>query len=1000
MYFADKTVSKFQVVSESQAKLAAGIITLQALVCKELQRTVHFMVHYTRDKASSKLRSRGMTGLEQLIERDPRVVDEGTVKALAISLHDPSPMVREHTLGLIAQCLEHEPNLEGDILQNILQLTTDPSNGPKKKAIKLLKGLYLGTPSKKNKLQIATHLLLPSQDDEKAIAELGRAVLEELWLTPASSAARSDDNQVKLVRTQRASFMTEVVWAIREQPVHLEAFEKFFAYALSGEAKARSSNVRLCKELVVELFEAVVDGDAKASQAQFLSTLSVFAKVDSTLFTMAQVSLLAFYTKNLVKADELARIQPIVTIFRHTFPTLPFLDLEFAEAVRANMMQMVNKLAQWASQDHTVSQDTLNDVAHCLWIVSPMVDAGLLKLFRLMFGLLCKLVPMATYPKEAIAVKSNAVCSYLVLLGTFGKICPLDEHADQFMPKLTVYARERVQKKEEFDALVSLIRGSPSVSVLLLNTVRPFTKQIHNMSIQEHALRSLGGICQQSPELFMRQEVEVLIRSVFLNQDKQDNDRLMLVVLSAFEVYFTRAERRSETGSAIAVGEGAVNGSARLDSSYAATATDAATTHVAKRFLQSFKDVALKRSDTLAETATNIIASISRAGLEHPKECGAALVALSTSLNPRIAQVAAVEHKRIHEKQESYLEKEYVQAVRMAFVYQRDVFDDPHGMLQSNHSPKLGHLFDALKGGKKVTFKKFVDNLSRKLAFHLEKLDTSGSIPDDVLFARFCLENLGLIDFPTLDMVASIIDNLEAIVLKDAGPLVAGDIDKELPRPVEMPQQSLVSHNLNEQLQAMVVEQGMGQPLAPFLPSTAQPAPFEISDERLRKLAVACMILHMVWETRTFIRRCYNVHKYGDRITQKDYAKPAQRNNFIPSKDLWDRLIPIMSTLESRETMMKSCYSFSELLNVDREVKVGEDEDGLDAALLDAGYETPTENGDDVRRSVSVPGSGRGRKRKNNTSLTNTPKKARGRQSGTKSKKRSSGTPDDDDDSD
>lgn len=179
--------------------------------------------------------------------------------------------------------------------------------------------------------------------------------------------------------------------------------------------------------------------------------------------------------------------------------------------------------------------------------------------------------------------------------------------------------------------MASLIKGSSSVSLMLLETVRPFTMQMHDMSIREYAMRSLGGICQQSPELFMRAEVEKLVKLVFINQD---NDRLKLVILSTFEAYFTRAERRSETGSAIAVGEGAVNGSARLDSSYAATATDAATTHVAKQFLRSFKDVALKNNNELAETATNIIASISRAGLEHPKECGAALVALSTSLNP------------------------------------------------------------------------------------------------------------------------------------------------------------------------------------------------------------------------------------------------------------------------------------------------------------------------------------------------------------------------------
>ncbi|KAJ8118742.1 hypothetical protein OPT61_g353 [Boeremia exigua] len=997
---------KFHAVSEDQAKLATGLITLQAVVCRSLSSIVNYMLLATRDKGSSKLRSRGMTGLEQLIERNPRVVDDMTVKSLVQSLKDSSPMVREHTLGLVAQCLEHDSGLESSFLKDILDLTIDPSNGPKKRAIKLLKGLYTSTTSQETKLHIAKALLLPSQDDEKAIAELSRSVLEELWMTPSTSAGRADEHQIKLKRAQRATLMTDIVERIHKQPRLLDAFEKFLAYTLSDEAKTNKSNTQLCKELVAEMFDKAIEFDsttgAKSPQAKTLDALSIFAKVDSTLFTIAQVDDLKIHIIDLKHPTELAIIQPIVRIFRHVFPTLPFLDPKLAEHVRANLMRGVQKLANWASQNHPPSRDTLTDVAHCLWTIGPLVDLGLQRLFQMMFSTLCLMQPLITVKKqeadrkkqmETVAAKRSTIRSCLVVLGTFGKVCSFDEHTKEFMERLTSYAQRQVaEKKAAGEDLAPLIKGSSSVSLLFLETVRPFTMRIYDgLDIREPAMRSLGGICEQAPELFMRADVERLVKTVFSNSDNQ----LKLVVLSTFEAYFTRAERRSETGSAIAVGEGAVHGSARLESSYSATATDAATTHVAKQFLQSFKNVALENKDELAELATNIIASISRAGLEHPKECGAALVALSTSSNNNIAQVAAVEHKRIHEKQESYLEKEYVQAVRIAYDYQRDVFGDSHGMLASNYSPKLAHLFDALKSGKKATFRKFVENLIKQVDFDFAKLKAhDGPLPDVVLYARFCLENLALADFTTLDLVALFIDKVEAIVLKDTGPQVAGEIDKEMPGPAQIPQQS------DSQLHAMAVDQSMGEADTFPVPSLSQPAPLEISDDRLRKFTVACMILHMAWETRTFVRRCYNVHKYGNRIPQKEYAKPAQRNNFVSGKDLWDRLTSIMGALDSREAMLKCCYDFSELLNVDRDVKVGEDEDGLDAALMDAGYETPTENGDEARRSASIPTSGRGRKRKSNVSMGNTPKKARGRPSGAKNKKRSSKTPDDDNDSD
>lgn len=175
------------------------------------------------------------------------------------------------------------------------------------------------------------------------------------------------------------------------------------------------------------------------------------------------------------------------------------------------------------------------------------------------------------------------------------------------------------------------------------------------------------------------------------------------------------------------------------------------------------------------------------------------------------------------------------------------------------------------------------------------------------------------------------------------------------------------------------------------VPTTSQLAQPKINDNRLRQITVACMILLMVWETRTFIRRCYSMNKLVGRIPQKEFAKPAQRNNFVSGKDLWERLTPIMSALDSRESMVKTCYDFAELLEVDREAQISEDGDENGA-----GYETPTEGVDDS--AVTFPTSGRGRKRKSNVSLGNTPKKPRGRPA--KNKKRNSRTPDGDDDSD
>ena len=903
------------------------------------------MISYTRDKNSSKLRSRGITSLEQLVDKDPRIIGERSILAIAGSLSDASPMVRESTLSLVSTCLEREPSLERYVLSNIIAMTTDPSNGPKKKAIKMLRDLYFGPTSADKKLNIAVSLLLPSQDDESAIAELSRGVLEDIWLTTAKSNLKTDENQLKLNRARQASLMIDVVELLQGRTTHLEAFEKFFFHALSPDAKGLSANVRTCKELVADLIDGVISsesGSSMNSQARTMNALSIFAKVKSTLFTMDQVQLLKLYIKEIANPEDLALVRPTVVIFRHVFPTLPTLQHAFAEEVRASLMRNINKLANYTSRGGATSRETLLDVAHCLWTISAMPDIGPGILCTTIASILSQLRPLIAIQKEQAAELRNKISSYLILLGTFGKVCDFDRYIETFRAKLTLKAEDQISKKKATrQQMEPLLDGKSSPSLILLDIVRPFTTQNWDPSIREHALQSLGGICQQSPKLFMRAEIEQVVRLVFINQD---NDRLKHIVLSFFAEYFTFAERRSETGAQIATGKGAVNGSARLETSFIANENDSATLHLAQKFLSNFVDAALKYNNELAILATNIIVSISRQGLVHPKECGAALVALGTSANEHVAQAASLEHKRIHEKQESYLEKEYMQAIRIAFDYQRSVFGDTHGMLESTYTPKLTKLFEALKKGKKVTFKKFINNFCKQIDFDLSKLDTSGEPPDVSLFARFCLENLALLDFSYLEELAVLLNAVEAIVLKTTGPAVALVIETEMPKQfavLEQPVRDSIKHQIQQ------IGGVTGDFLAPpepvfSAPQIVQPA---ISDTRLRQVSTACMILQMFWETRTFVRRCYNLHKFNGRIPPKEYAKPANRNNFVSGKELWERLTPIMGVPKSRETMMKQCYDFADLLEVDREAKISEDDED---ASLGAGYETPNENGDDA----------------------------------------------------
>jgi cohesin loading factor subunit SCC2 len=941
-----------------------------------------------------------MTSLTQLIEKDPQVIDEKTFPRLTRLILDTSPLVRENTLSLISKCLERDPSLERHCFQGVLNLMTDPANGPKKKAIKLLKDIYVSMKDKDRKVRIATEVLLPVLDEDKAVAELARQTLEDIWIARLRVASRADENQMKLKREKQISLLVDTVHSIQTRPAHQEAFESFFNTLLSPTAKNLSENIRICKQMVEDMVTSACTDSSVGhnSQLRILQTLSIFAKVSPRLFTVGQVELLKTYVKDLKTAEEVAIFRPTVVIFRHVFPVLSTLQETFLEEIRAPLTFTVARLAQQV-QLSPQYKETLLDVVHCLWIISPLVkgdlqrlNSGMEKTVTLLCSVAAQLELITTSGKAAAEQKK--VLSYLVMLGVFGKVFDLDEHIDIFKRRISMQTQSMITaKKATVDQLKRLTAWkNPSAAVLLLDLILPFTKQAWDINLRQQALCSIGEVCQQKTKHFTRKDIETAFKLPFINQD----DKLIRVVLTQFRDFLASAERRSETGAVIKVGEGAVHGAERMQVSYAATDNDHATTHIARTFLPDLIKTALGEANDLAVFATEILVSISRQGLLHPKECGTALVALSTSLNPQISAKASSEHHKTHLQHETMFEKEYVSAVTLAFQYHRDVFHDSNGAVaaQTSFKPKMQLLFDAFKQGSRKTLKKFTSNIFRQLNFELPKLDVAGEPPEALLFARFCLENFAFFDLQRVDEVSHLLLTIESIVLKQTGPSVALAIETEMPeQSLEQPPQVQIPQD---------VTLGVPFELQPPIPSDATtnetllqgPSQGSISEERLRHLTIASMILHMMWETRTFLRRAYNLN---NKISPKDLQKPATRIGFVTGKDFWERISTIMSSLSSTAAMRAECREFAEIINIDGEHAVGDDEDGDAAEKLmaaAAGYETPEE--DEEGRGVT-PTSGRGRKRKSNAGLVgHTPKKPRARAPSAKNKgKRNSKTPED-----
>ena len=920
-------------ITPAQARFAAQIITMASPIGQHLAEIIDKLVHFMASSQSN-LKSRSLKSVTELIEKDPAILERNrsVLTSIVKGMQDSSSQVRDSALMLLDKCLLLRPKIAADglVYSRIIILAADDSKSVRKHAMKILKEIYLRCHDQGLQAHISAALMARINDLEPNVAEMAQQTFEELWMVPFYKTSRKDPAQREVDLKSQVSLIVKTVQRGEEA---VEVLETLLSNVLSSESKSLTANLEVCKDMVRLMFDEIIDNEQqqdRPSQQHLAQALTVFSKAEPTLFSSDQLKLLVPYLPNLETSDQLTLYRHVTVIMRHVIPTLSSADKALLQDIQIKLVTEIRKLGK----------EELAEAAACAWTLHGILQNN--RIVALMRSALDQVHKRKDLDfkdaKNEQAMK--AVIKYMTIVGYFGRECNVDEHAESFRQLLPHW------------------KGK-SVSGLIVDEFYPFTRGKHPQALREAALDSIATVCQSWPQNYQRSDVSTAFDLVFRNEDR----RFMQVVLSGFLLFFKQEERRSDTGAEIKVGEGAKKGTERLQKSFVAADHDVGATTIAQKFLPHILRVAVASTDELAVTATQVIASINRQGLVHPKECGPVLVVLETSTNKAIAELAFAEHKTQHLRQENVFDKEYMRAIQQTFEYQRDIIKDLRGVRLQPTTPKLQMLFDVLKLGSGKTRKRFLTNLVQRLNFELPELDFTGETPTAVLFARFVLENIGFFDYARLDELVHLVSCLEKLVVHGVGTNVAHAIEQEILK-VQLPQA--------RQGASMVVENGDEQPIDQPVPQEA-PQDTPISAERLRHLTVASMILSMVWETRTHLRHMWGLAKQkkdGAKPQAKDLNKPATKTPFYRS-ELLEKIEAIMSALDDPMAQVAQCKAFAEIVAVDNEHKVASEEDeGDELARQAAGYETP----DDERETASNAGStGKGRKRKGSVGPSGTP---------------------------
>lgn len=931
--------SNFENISTHNARFAYLLTVLSVGFCKAFDTIIKVLLSsITSDQA--KVRSRSLKSVIQMLERDPNLLDrDDSVMALILRCStDSSPMVRDSALSLIAKCIALRPHLEEDGCHTILKCSSDSTVGVRKRCIGLLRDLYMQTSRKDLKLAIIESLLQRMTDYENSVVTQCRQVLEEIWLSPLQQNIDhvQDSPQTKVSLRDLADL---IVGSVEHSDTVVGTLEVFLRTILAEDAKTTPQNFKVCKFFVASLFERVIDNSdstEKASLQALLQTIRVFAKANAKLFSSDQLEVLHPYIGHLVTGDDLLVFRSVVVIYRCVLPHLSTAHNSFLKDVQNDLFKSVSKLAR----------TELNEVMACLWTINGILQ-NTERLVKLTSSVLngIKAANGLDFNNPANSDSLGRLRSYIRIAGCVGKHCDLEKYQNFF-------------KKGFPDSQVT------SVASLLVDFIAPFALPQHPLSLRVMALESLGSICQTWPAQFGRDQGRVALASVF-EEDKPD---LQNIVLKSFLEFFSIHEGRAEKLVQPTDGTADPDNSTRLGGSLKASDNDGAAALIAQHFLKSMLKAALSKQDSYALTAIELIASINRQGLIHPKECAGVLVSLETSPNPTIAKVAYNTHKMLHEHHESMFDREYMRAVQEAFYYQRDVVGDPKGASNRPYTAKLSPLFEIIKTSNTKYQKKFLCSLCGKVDFELKRLDTSSTTPEHLLLARFITHNLAFFEYSQISELLPTLSTMERIVAA-TGTAVAHAIETEVSPPSVQATNDIT----------VPPEQASDRAIA----STNQ-----VDTKMLRQTTTAAAVLLMLWETRTYLRRLYginfNTRQKDPKANAKEFNRPASKVHGVTGDRFWEAISAQMQCLDSHETMFNTCREFSNLMAIDDELKVSADDDGDN---LDANGDM-----DDMSALLTATSIPKQMKRKSSVSANGAPKR-RGRPPG--SKKRTSTDPED-----
>lgn len=910
-----------EALQNREAHLAYLLSVLNLPFCRRYELIAQTLLASLASE-QAQVRSRSIKSVVTMLETDPSLLDSQDLKIdqyIFPCASDDSALVRDAALSLIAQFLINKPAYEERGIKKLIECTGDGKIGVQKRSIGHLADVYSHDKRPKLKAWIAETFLRRTTDLEESVAELARRTLTDAWFTSNYALAKEDKNSAP-VKVAIEALTSHMISTIEHSVDDLPALvTRFFTWVLKTTKSAKELH-ELLSRISKQLFETIIASNASQAGLQLLVCL---AKAHPESIAPGQLSHLKEYLKNFTTNEELLMFKSVLGIFQHVLPRLSLSHQDLLQGIRGDLFKALTKLA--------VRQD-LDDAMSCLRAIENVISnpSRYVSLLKSIIGQV-----------QSEKLDERTRMRLIFLLGSIVKHIDVD--------KLPL--KGQVQKFE-----------AGSAAGFIVDLIFPWAMYKSNDQLRLTALDSLGCICQAWPTEFNKKRVLGLFLECL---DQPDGSAPRKYALNTFEqIFMDLGDGHGEADEKKDVGE-SVQDLKKMGGNDKIQSDSSAISQLATKVFEPIARIALSAQGADLLLAVEIITSMSRHGMFHPKDYAGVFIALQTSDDAKVRTIINKAHAKSHTLHESVWEREYVSAIQEAFRYQLRISDDPAGCKQGK--AKLAECFSAVNSSGSKYVKKFVSSIISRLNTDAAKLDISQDRPDHLLFVRFVAQNLAFFDYAKMEDLLHTMLQLEILFSKNGGE-ISQAIESSLPIRESTEEADLPNGNSEAENNDLVNGHDLSAPKQPPVDVSS------IDQDLLKRLTTAACAVTIISETRSHLKRQYAITK-DVRATMAQY-KQAKENSKAPIKvhgitgdRFWNQTTGVLSSLESPEAMLQRCRDFYQLMNIDEDVLVGEDGEEMQTSVEGDGYMAPPSRGKKRKSTGSVGGTPRkrGRPRKNAT---------------------------------